>query len=253
MQKIPKIIHYCWFGGNPKPQLVLNCIESWKKYCPDFEIREWNEQSFDINAVQYVKEAYEAKKWAFVSDYVRLYALNKFGGVYLDTDVQLYKPIDIFLTDDMFWGFESRDFVMTAIFGSKPGHVMLGRYIAEYNEKHFVKEDGSFDMLPNPYVITKRLAEKGLKLNGKKQVVEDFTVYPQIFFNPNNFARIWDKPSRKSFAVHHCDQSWRNRKQKSSFGYRVRRFLVGIMRNAFGTYKIVRFRKQIGDLLKKKR
>ena len=251
MQQIPKIIHYCWFGGNPKPQLVLDCIESWKRFCPDYEIREWNEESFDINSVQYVKEAYEAKKWAFVSDYVRLYALNKFGGVYLDTDVQLYKSLDAFLNDEMFWGFESNDFVMTAIFGSKPGYEMLAEYIDEYNTKHFARADGSIDTLPNPYVITKKLSEKGLKLNGKKQTVDNFTVYPQVFFNPNNIARIFEKPSKKCYAVHHCDQSWRNKKAAASLSYRIRRYLVGVLRNIFGTYRIACFKERLAGMFKK--
>ena len=92
---IPKIIHYCWFGRNPKPKLALKCIKSWKKYCPDYEIIEWNEDSFDIeSAPLYVRQAYEAKKWAFVTDYVRLYAMTKFGGIYMDTDVEVIKPLD---------------------------------------------------------------------------------------------------------------------------------------------------------------
>ena len=97
-QQIPKIIHYCWFGKGPKPELAIKCIESWKKYCPDYEIKEWNEDNFDLNYNAYVKEAYENKKWAFVTDVVRLYALVNYGGIYMDTDVEVIKPLDEFLT-----------------------------------------------------------------------------------------------------------------------------------------------------------
>ena len=106
---IPKVIHYCWFGKKPLPPLAVNCIDSWKKFCPDYEIIEWNEKNFDINSNTYVREAYENKKWAFVSDYVQLYALYNYGGIYMDTDVQVLKPLDAFLNDQAFSGFEAYD------------------------------------------------------------------------------------------------------------------------------------------------
>ena len=105
---IPKIIHYCWFGGKPKPELAEKCIESWKKFCPDYEIVEWNEGNFNINSNLYVKQAYEAKKYAFVTDYVRLYALYTQGGIYMDTDVMVLKPLDEYLNHEAFSGFESK-------------------------------------------------------------------------------------------------------------------------------------------------
>jgi mannosyltransferase OCH1-like enzyme len=108
MEKIPHIIHYCWFGRNPKSELVLNCIESWKKYLPGYEIREWNEDNYDVTQVNFVKEAYENQKWAFVSDYVRFDVLYQFGGIYFDTDVELLKPIpEEILAKRAFTGFES--------------------------------------------------------------------------------------------------------------------------------------------------
>ena len=104
---IPKTIHYCWFGGNPLPPLAVKCIKSWKKYCPDYEIIEWSEKNFDVSSAPlYVRQAYEAKKWAFVTDYVRLYAMTTCGGVYMDTDVELVKPIDTYLSHEAFSGFE---------------------------------------------------------------------------------------------------------------------------------------------------
>ena len=123
---IPKTIHYCWFGGNPLPKLAKKCIKSWKKYCPDFEIIEWNEANFDISSAPlYVRQAYEAKKWAFVTDYVRLYALTSYGGIYMDTDVEVIKPLDFFLNHDAFSGFESEKSIPTGIMASKKGNIWV--------------------------------------------------------------------------------------------------------------------------------
>ena len=113
MSKIPKIIHYCWFGRGEKPEIVKRCINSWKENLKDYEIIEWNENNFDININNYVKEAYENKKYAFVSDYVRVYALYNMGGIYFDTDVEVFKSLDEFLQEDSFWGFEEKDYIAT--------------------------------------------------------------------------------------------------------------------------------------------
>lgn len=110
---IPKIIHYCWFGRGKMPKLALKCLKSWNKYCSDYKVICWNEDNFDINSNQYVKEAYESRKYAFVSDYVRLYALYNYGGVYMDTDVEVIKNIDKFLAEKAFTGFESETYVTT--------------------------------------------------------------------------------------------------------------------------------------------
>ena len=112
---IPKIIHYCWFGGKPLPNTAIKCIRSWKKHCPDYEIHCWNEKNFDINVCPYVKEAYEEKAWAFVSDYARLWIIYNYGGIYLDTDVELLKNIDNLLKYDVFMGFENKQYVNTGV------------------------------------------------------------------------------------------------------------------------------------------
>ncbi|MEH7419501.1 capsular polysaccharide synthesis protein, partial [Neobacillus drentensis] len=111
---IPKTIHYCWFGEKEKPELVKKCLNSWKETLPDYQIIEWNEKNFDINANKYVKEAYQSGKFAFVSDYVRVFVLYRFGGIYLDTDVEVFKPFDIFLHHSSFWGFEQENYIATS-------------------------------------------------------------------------------------------------------------------------------------------
>ena len=134
---IPKIIHYCWFGGNPYPEDVKKCIESWKKNLPDYEIREWNEGNFDFNQIPYTKEAYETKKWAFITDYVRLHALNLYGGIYMDTDVEILKSLDPFLHEKGFAGFERIDGIQTGLMAAEKGHPFIRELKQEYEKLHF--------------------------------------------------------------------------------------------------------------------
>ena len=154
MPKIPKVIHFCWFGGAEYPDLIKNCMASWEKYLPEYEIVKWSEENFDVNCNQYVKEAYENKKWAFITDYVRLYALYNYGGVYLDSDVEVLKPIDEFLDNEAFSGFESRDTVPTAIMASVKGQRFMGELLHDYDNRKLILEDGSIDMTANTVVIT---------------------------------------------------------------------------------------------------
>jgi len=240
---IPKIIHYCWFGRSPKPDLIKSCIQSWKKYCPEYEIIEWNEDNFDVNICCYTQEAYEAKKWAFVSDFARLYVLYHYGGVYFDTDVEVLRPMDEFLTDSAFTGFESNDSPVTAVMGSEKNLPLFAQLLNYYKASSFINEDGSYNMLTNTHIITDIFVNKGMKMNGRKQCVERMTVYPQIFFCPNNFTRIFDKPSRKSYTIHHFDQSWKSEKTgKKTLSQKVRRYFVGVLRNLFGTDRLERIR-----------
>lgn len=233
---IPKIIHYCWFGRGEKNELIRHCMDSWKKHLPDYDIVEWNEDRFDVDSTLWTKQAYEAKKWAFVSDYVRLYALNTQGGLYFDTDVEILKPLDHFLDNDLLLGFESKDMPTTAVIGAKAGNQIIQTLLCEYMEKPFLREDGSYDTLPNPYVIMPYLEKLGIRKNGREQFGSGYHIYPAIVFSPNNFTRIWDKPSAKSYSIHHFDQSWsKEKKNTKAFGGKVRRYIVGVLRNLFGT------------------
>lgn len=241
---IPKIIHYCWFGGNEKSDTIKKCIASWKKYLPEYEIMEWNEETFDLYSNLYVEQAYTARKWAFVSDYVRLYALYHHGGLYMDTDVEVLKPLDEFLDAPAFTGFESKDSPITAIFGAEKHNAIIRELLEDYNDRCFLRPDGSFDLKTNTAAITERFLTMGIKPNGKLQKLEGIHIYPAIYFCPNNLTRIWDKPSARSYTIHHFEGSWKEGKSKSGrLAFNCRRYLVGRLRDLIGTARLAALRK----------
>lgn len=212
---IPKTIHYCWFGGNPKPKLVEKCIKSWKKYCPDYEIIEWNESNFDVNCCDYVREAYEAKKWAFVTDYVRIWALNTYGGIYLDTDVELKKSLDKFLSHRAFTGFEKEDLPFTAVYGSEPNHPLCGTIISHYKDRHFLLPDGSFDLTTNTITVTDLMIKKyNLDLSNKTQILSDgLAVYSNDYFCPKSYVDNHVYKTKNTYAIHWFNASWHTKEQ----------------------------------------
>jgi mannosyltransferase OCH1-like enzyme len=206
---IPKIIHYCWFGGKPKPPLAEKCIKSWKKYCPDYEIFEWNETNFDVStAPLYVRQAYEAGRWAFVTDYVRLVALVKLGGVYMDTDVEVVKSLDPYLKHEAFAGFESIDRVQTGLLACCPGFPLFQRFLAHYDTAEFIRPDGSHDTTTNVEVLTRLCRERGLQMNDRYQVVDGLAVYPREFFCPVDYDTEKLKRTRKTVTIHWFSGSW---------------------------------------------
>ena len=206
---IPKIIHYCWFGGKEKPDLAKKCIDSWKKYCSEYEIREWNEESFDISfAPIYVQEAYQQKKWAFISDYVRLWAMYQWGGIYMDTDVELKKPLDSFLENKGFTGFEDDRYMVTGIMAAEKGLPLMGELLSYYDGRRFIREDGSLDMTTNTVSITKTLQRLGFEANGKMQIREGFAIYPRDYFCPLDDATGKLFTSNNTVAIHWFNKSW---------------------------------------------
>lgn len=207
--KIPKTIHYCWFGGYEKPDIVKKCIASWKVNLSEYETIEWNENNFDIKCNPYVREAYESEKFAFVSDYVRVYALYHFGGVYLDTDVEVFKSFDALLHHDSFWGFEQEDYIATSTIGAAKGNKLIKQFLDSYTEKSFIKEDGSYDDLTNVAMVTEILINIGLKKNGQYQEINDIGVfYPQTYFSPYDYINCRKFITENTYAMHHFYKSW---------------------------------------------
>ena len=175
---------------------------------------------------------------------MRLYALYNYGGVYLDSDVEVLKPIDKFLDDEAFSGFESRDSVPTAIMASVKGQRFMGELLHDYDDRKLILEDGSIDMTSNTVVITESCLKHGLKQNGKKQTIEGFTLYPAIYFCPNNISRVFNKPSRKSYTIHHSAGTWGdNCNFGGPFLWRVKRYLTGRLRNIIGTKNIKKLKR----------
>ena len=211
---IPKIIHYCWFGGKPLPEDAKQYIQSWRKYCPDYEIIEWNETNFDLNSVPYVKEAYEEKKWAFITDYVRLFALETMGGVYMDTDVEVLKNLDIFLNTEGFSGFEREKAVPTGILAAEKGNPFIQELLHEYDGLHFRRPDGTLDLTTNVTRITNCAVKHGLLLNNCEQNFWHFRIYPKDYFCPKDYITGQILLTENTYTIHHFSGSWHSPRQK---------------------------------------
>lgn len=216
---IPKIIHYCWFGRGEMPELAKMCIASWHKCMPDWEYKLWNEDNFDVTSVPYVKEAYEALKFAFVTDYVRLWALFTEGGVYMDTDVETLKSYDDLLHLTAFTGYEgskSRPPV-TGTMASEAGGEWVKEQLDDYEGAHFLTSDGTLDMTSNTQRISKIMRDNGFVQDGTYRVYKDLHVFPCEYFCP----RLTSGEvviSEKTYCDHHFMGSWNNKKVKGIKG-----------------------------------
>ena len=211
---IPRIIHYCWFGRGPMPDLALRCIESWHQCMPDFEYRLWNEDNFDIHCNPYVEEAYHARKFAFVSDFARLYALYTEGGIYMDTDVEVFKSYESLMHLTGFIGFEGTKHcpVGTGTIASIPKGKWLEEQIAAYNDIHFIRPDGSFDLTTNPVRISAIMRKNGFRQDGTEQVYKDMHVFPVDFFCPRQTTGEYFKTDN-TYCDHHYMGTWGNKKE----------------------------------------
>lgn len=208
---IPKIIHYCWFGKKEKPIEVVKCIDSWKQHNPDFLIKEWNEDTFDITALQFTKEAYEKQKYAFVADVVRLYALINEGGIYLDTDVEILRPFsDNLLNKNFFIGFEKTRKLMvgTAVIGSIPNYKLFNLFFNLYKNRKFIKNDGNLDTTPNVDLLTELLKKEGLIFTNTIQNIYGGTIYPCEYFSPKNMSTRKIKVTSNTYSIHHFAGTW---------------------------------------------
>lgn len=213
---IPKIVHYCWFGGKEKTRLAKKCIKSWKKHLIGYEFKEWNESNFDIHCNSYVEEAYNSKRFAFVADYARLHALYKEGGIYMDTDVEVLKPLDEFLVHIAFAGYESNSEISTGILGAEKGNLWIGKQLEHYNGIHFVHPDGSLDLTTNVEVITAFMVELGLRQDNTFQEFNNLvTIYPNDFFSPKDYWEGDINLTENSYAIHHFATSWKPKSERT--------------------------------------
>lgn len=202
---IPQKIHYCWFGGNPLPYSALKCINSWKKYCPDYEIVEWNESNFDTTCNAYCAEMVKRKKWAFLTDYVRLKVIYEQGGIYLDTDVQLIRPLEDLLENGAYMGVENTGRVATGLgFAAEAGHPFIRE-----NMVYYEKLTDFTELRSCPLITTELLVAHGFRDDciGIQQIA-GLTIYPEEYLCPKNERTGLTKITRNTYSIHQFDASW---------------------------------------------
>lgn len=212
---IPKVIHYCWFGRNPLPPLAVKCIESWKKYLPDYEIKEWNEDNFDVNIIPYTQEAYKAKKYAFVSDYARFWILYKYGGLYFDTDVEVIKPMGDIIERGAFMGCENETKVGVPLYvapglglGCEAGNPVYADLLELYAPFHFINKDGSLNLKTIVQYTSEYFDLEGLKKENDVQCVKGIWIYPKEYFCPIDYYTAKINITINTVAIHHYSESW---------------------------------------------
>ena len=237
---IPKIIHYCWFGRNPLPKSALRCIESWRKYFPDYEIKEWNEDNFDVNMIPFTQEAYKMRKFAFVSDVARFWILYRYGGLYFDTDVEVIRPMDDIVAQGAFMGIEVEcgngleyPYVAPGLgLGATPGMQFYRRILDHYEAQHFLDAEGK--QIPGTVVWhnTTVLRDFGLKPHNDIQTVADITIYPIDYFNPLDDATGVLRKTANTRSIHWYDKTWLD-----NYGP-VRKWTTRIIHRYFGINSI---------------
>lgn len=205
---IPKIIHYCWFGGNPYPEKVEYCIETWKKHLPDYEFHLWNEGNFDIAMCNFTKQAYEKKQYAFVSDFVRVYALMHFGGIYLDTDIEVVKTFDEALNYNVVLGTDETG-NLTAFMAAEAGHLFFADLEDLYRGMEFVLPDGSLNTRVNNQWMQDSLKQYGYELKNEHQHLElGIEVFPDEYFHAKSLVSGKLHQTKQTFCIHHHTLMW---------------------------------------------
>lgn len=211
MEQIPKVLHYCWFGGKAKPELVKKCMETWKERLPDYNIEEWNEKNFDVEAFDFTRKAYKMKKWAFVADYCRLWVLYNNGGVYLDTDVEVIKNMDYLLNQTAFAGVENGIEINVAIWGCKKNDAFVRQILDYYDDLNYDDFKEDISKIAIPQIVTQIAKGEGYIVSNSIQKLKNETmIYPKEYFYPKN--QSWEKPiiSENTYTVHHYEGSWRS-------------------------------------------
>lgn len=245
---IPKVINYCWFGHNDKPELFTKCKNSWKKYCPDYEIIEWNEDNFDINCCDYVKEAYEAGKWAFVTDYARLWIIYHHGGIYLDTDVEIIKSFDTLLSNKAFFGVENvgllgdDSLVATGLgFGAVSKNIVVKKMLDAYEGEHFINENGTYNLTTCPWRNTNAILDMLPNDYSPDSIIDlgEAVLYPADYFCPLDARGIEMKRTYNTYSIHWYNASWLSSDEKVVHKYRVmKNKCQRIFGNKLGSYVV---------------
>lgn len=210
---IPKVIHYCWFGRNPLPKLAQKCIASWRKFFPDYEIKEWNEDNFDVNIIPYTRDAYEAKKYAFVSDYARFWILYHYGGIYFDTDVEVVNSFDSIIANGAFMGREAGTNGEVAPglgIGAERGNSVLSELLDYYSTLSFINSDGSLNQITIVKYTTEILQRHGLRIENSFQHIDGFTIYPSDYLCPMDSTSGIVTITNNTVSIHHYNCSWLN-------------------------------------------
>ena len=255
---IPKEIHYCWFGYGEKSELVKKCIESWMKYCPDCKIIEWNESNYDVTKNLYMYQAYQAKRWGFVSDVARLDIIYENGGIYFDTDVELIKSIDPLWETNGFLGFEkdtgnreNKYCVNTGQgMGARAKDPIIRALLNEYKDIPFYKENGTQNLQPCPYYNTKALVRAGLRTENVKQRIGELVVYPSEYFCPVDWKTHKCIITENTYSIHHFDASWLTPEEKRQRQIsRQVDFLIHmpnvLLKNVLGSYRYEKMKKKL--------
>lgn len=235
-----KTIHYFWFGGNPKSKLIEKCIASWRKNFPDFEIKEWNEENFDIRQNRFVSQAYDAGKYAFVSDFARFKVLYDQGGLYFDTDVEVVRPFPELLMNEALAAFETEKYVAPGLvlWARNPGNKIISQIIEHYNNSVFLNTDGTYNTTTVGVRFTSVLEEYGIKPDdGTVQTCGSFTLYPREYFCPyDDLTGVMNK-TENTCAIHWFAKSWLDK--KTVFRSKITR----VIHRYFGIDALARFRK----------
>lgn len=214
---IPKIIHYCWLSKEPYPKLIQRCMQSWKEKLPDYELMLWDSNRFNVNSVPWVKQACEAQKWAFAADYIRLYALYNYGGIYLDSDVEVLKPFDDLLGQQYFFGrehtpdlIENQHSIEAATMGAEKGAPFLKNVMSFYENHNFINDNGSLNTTTLPTILAQKLDN------------EEISVLPMEYFSPKNTRTLELQITKNTYSIHHFNGSWHSLAQQKHVALRTK-------------------------------
>lgn len=243
MNKIPKIIHYCWFGPNPLPEIFKKCYESWNKYCPDYQIKFWNEENFRFEDIEYLKKTYSLGAYAHFVDYSRLKIIHDYGGIYLDVDVELIKPLDSLLQYQMYLGYEDDNHINTGLgFGAEKSHIILKELMATYEkESNFIDRDYVFENCPTK--DSRTLLGLGFKLDNKLEILNNITLLPTNYLCPVGYMDIKKTYNTDTISVHHFASSWFNRQQN------INKNIILFSEKFFGKFLGLKISRKISTLM----